>query len=310
MAIAFCAAFPPFFLRAFSRSKEMMGVHCPGQNASCFSLSFFFFFFHHQPFPAYFIYRYSLLSFSDTVCKRFWSSFETRFFRIRINKWWGFYEKLKMRLQRIVRFLKIVFGRVPLRIVLPIFFAGLVTHFWKRYSDRLPRVLLNQEDSRMRSILNRCSLLSQCYSPTLWCNFPWPQMIVLVLWERLRRNSVHFVEETVRTPDLGTVELHWVRGFEPSTLPSYNSSVAQSASLPDNAPVVVFLHTLTGDSRTHCSFVAYALERGWRPVVFSRRGHSVLLSTPKFNLFGDVDDTALMVQRVRAHYPHAFIGYV
>ena len=47
-----------------------------------------------------------------------------------------------------------------------------------------------------------------------------------------------------------------------------------------------------------------ATSRGWRSCVFNRRGHAGLgLTSPRFNVVGDPEDTRLMVARVRARHP-------
>ena len=56
--------------------------------------------------------------------------------------------------------------------------------------------------------------------------------------------------------------------------------------------------------------MSYAACRGWRPCVLNRRGHSgmTLKVVPHFSILGNVDDTALMVDQIRRHYPNNFIG--
>ena len=47
-----------------------------------------------------------------------------------------------------------------------------------------------------------------------------------------------------------------------------------------------------------------ATSRGWRSCVFNRRGHAgVSLTSPRFNVVGDPEDTRVMVDRVRARHP-------
>ena len=56
--------------------------------------------------------------------------------------------------------------------------------------------------------------------------------------------------------------------------------------------------------------MTYAANRGWRSCVLNRRGHSgmTLKVVPHFSVMGNVDDTVLMVDRMRKHYPNNFIG--
>lgn len=47
-----------------------------------------------------------------------------------------------------------------------------------------------------------------------------------------------------------------------------------------------------------------ATSRGWRSCVFNRRGHAGLgLTSPRFNVVGDPEDTRVMVDKVRARHP-------
>ena len=83
-----------------------------------------------------------------------------------------------------------------------------------------------------------------------------------------------------------------------------------TGGLPIDAPVLGILHTITGGSHAHRGFMKYAANRGWRSCVLNRRGHSgmTLKIVPHFSVMGNVDDTVLMVDRMRKHYPNNFIG--
>ena len=83
-----------------------------------------------------------------------------------------------------------------------------------------------------------------------------------------------------------------------------------TSSLPTNAPIVCFLHGVTGHSETMIPFLTYARSRGWRACVFNRRGHSHALMSARFNFIGDTEDTREMVSLVTKRYPDAFIGMV
>ena len=47
-----------------------------------------------------------------------------------------------------------------------------------------------------------------------------------------------------------------------------------SKNLPNDAPVLGILHTITGSARQNIGFMRYAASRGWRSCVLNRRGHS------------------------------------
>ena len=54
----------------------------------------------------------------------------------------------------------------------------------------------------------------------------------------------------------------------------------------------------------------YAAGRGWRSCVLNRRGHSgmTLRIIPHFSIMGNVDDTVLMVEKMKQRFPSNFIG--
>ena len=81
---------------------------------------------------------------------------------------------------------------------------------------------------------------------------------------------------------------------------------------PADAPVCIFLHTITGSAAQTRWLMSAASARGWRPCVFVRRGHAAgKLSSPSFNLLGAVDDVEQQLAAVRRAYPAAsFLGMV
>ena len=72
-------------------------------------------------------------------------------------------------------------------------------------------------------------------------------------------------------------------------------------NLADDAPIVGILHTITGSARQNAGFMHFAAKRGWRSCVLNRRGHSdmPLRVIPHFSIMGNVDDTVLMVDKIR-----------
>ena len=102
--------------------------------------------------------------------------------------------------------------------------------------------------------------------------------------------------ELDRILSVGEISLDWA-----------DSDVTKSLS--EDAPILGILHTITGSSSDYHCFMSYAARRGWRPCVLNRRGHSgmTLKVVPHFSILGNVDDTALMVDKIRMHYPDNFI---
>lgn len=84
-----------------------------------------------------------------------------------------------------------------------------------------------------------------------------------------------------------------------------------SRRLPPDAPVVIFLHTITGSASKTAIYLRTAEKLGYRACVFVRRGHGGPLHKPFFNLMGDVEDVKVQVSAVKQAYPHAsFTGMV
>ena len=43
--------------------------------------------------------------------------------------------------------------------------------------------------------------------------------------------------------------------------------------MPETAPIVIFLHTITGSAKETGYFMRYAVKRGWRTCVFNRQAN-------------------------------------
>ena len=97
--------------------------------------------------------------------------------------------------------------------------------------------------------------------------------------------------------DVGEISLDWA-----------DDEVTKN--LPKDAPILGILHSITGSSKDSRGFMHYAAKRGWRSCVLNRRGHSgmTLRVVPHFSIAGNVEDTALMIDTIRQHFPKNFIG--
>lgn len=78
-------------------------------------------------------------------------------------------------------------------------------------------------------------------------------------------------------------------------------------SLPLNSPAVIVEPGLTCDAQDvpGSSFLRLAVTRGFRVVVVERRGHRHPLTTPRWNLFGDSDDSEQVFNAVKRRLPDA-----
>ncbi|GBG27363.1 Monoacylglycerol lipase ABHD2 [Hondaea fermentalgiana] len=147
----------------------------------------------------------------------------------------------------------------------------------------------------MQRILGRMKL--EAFEPTWWAKSAYPQMALFGFWQatHLLRNS--FERTILVCEDGGEVAVD--RLLEP-----------RGSELPEDAPLAIFLHTLTGGRYDTTEFMRYALQRGWRPFLLVRRGHlGDFLKAPKFNILGCKDDTQLMMDHIAGKWPKArFIG--
>ena len=114
----------------------------------------------------------------------------------------------------------------------------------------------------MEEIIASChSLRSPKYVPTFWAASRWTNLALYTakqLYDKswLRRNN--FSREVVRTGDGGTVSIDYAM-----------------CQLPPAAPLVIFLHTITGSGREVGHYMRAATARGWRSCVFNRKRYLV-----------------------------------
>ena len=170
------------------------------------------------------------------------------------------------------------------------------TLIWQR-----PSTSSNHLCKAAAAIINCCaSLRSPRYEPTPWASWQLANMILLeakcqLLGRLLGRLRVH---RQMVIPD---VYLDW-------------ADDEGTRALPASAPIVAFLHTITGGGEAQDDQnLRLASARGFRAVNLIRRGHSgaPLASRAQWSLLGDVADTRAQVAAVRARFPHAdFLGMV
>lgn len=129
------------------------------------------------------------------------------------------------------------------------------------------------------------------YVPTFWAADTWTNcalFIVKQMYDKSWLRSNSYTREELVLPDGGTVSID----YHPCP------------SLPEEAPLVIFLHTITGSAKETGHFMRYATRRGWRSCVFNRRGHAGMpLTSPRFNCMGEAEDTAAQVSAVLARHP-------
>lgn len=83
-----------------------------------------------------------------------------------------------------------------------------------------------------------------------------------------------------------------------------------SSDFPLDAPTIVVEPglTCTAQDVPGSSFLRRAVDRGFRVVVIERRGHGAPLRAPRWNLFGDSDDTEQIYEMLQERLPDA-VGF-
>ena len=111
----------------------------------------------------------------------------------------------------------------------------------------------------IEKIVKRTAELSNPrYLPTLWTAAMWPNLLLQMAkanFDAKFRNK--FRRDSLRMEDGGTVSVDW-------------PDDAETDSLPPEAPIVIFLHTVTGSSSFTSHYTREATRRGWRSCVFNR----------------------------------------
>lgn len=169
-----------------------------------------------------------------------------------------------------------------------------VRSYWRK--DETPRSRRLAEMIRLQPSLERST-----YTPTPWARSSQANFVLATVRSRLGA-----LRRAVEPPLTGRVS----ETGDPDVLVEWAKDEV-GAALPPDAPIVVFLHTITGSAAQTRWLKSAASARGWRSCCFVRRGHGGRLSSPSFDLLGNADDVELQLAAVRRAYPRAaFVGMV
>ena len=174
-----------------------------------------------------------------------------------------------------------------------------VRAYWKQDDSALSQQL-------MRMLEATPSLEYPTYQPTTWAKSSKANFALALVRSRLGE-----LRRKVEPPLTGGSTGRFSACDEPDVTVEWAKDDACHA-LPPDAPIVVFLHTITGTAAQTRWLTSGASERGWRSCVFVRRGHGgQKLSSPSFNLLGDVGDVELQLAAVKRAFPRAsFVGMI
>jgi len=157
------------------------------------------------------------------------------------------------------------------------------------------------QDGRMADILRRLSqTMDVKYIPPWWATNGWVNLVAFVIKTRvyLGLGSAKLQRQTLHVEDGGEISIDWMDD-------------EATRALPETAPILVVLHTITGCGAESWHFLREVPAYGWRACVLNRRGCSMPLRTPKFSIMGCAVDTRKQMDAVLQRYPRAsFIGMI
>ena len=164
---------------------------------------------------------------------------------------------------------------------------------------------------QMEAIVERCKELQHpCYIPPFWAFDPWVNVLWFMIKQKILTATFWMQHAFLAGAEPLLQRDHVIlEDGETVSIDYYNDSMTQG--LPDNAPIVCVLHTITGDGPSSIWYLQEAAKRGWRSCVFNRRGACRKLGRPVFNLMGCARDTKEQLAEVKKRFPDArFMGMV
>ena len=157
----------------------------------------------------------------------------------------------------------------------------------------LPQLYYKESDLSDYLIQN-CSSLSRVFCPPWWMIANHAQTIMPVF---LPKPDMVFKRELVKLRDEGMLAIDWAT----SGIEELNTS----------APVLLILPGLAGNANGCRHLVKHAVERGFRPVVFNKRGHGgCKITTPRLQNFCDPTDFKQVIEFVERKYPNARLASI
>lgn len=160
-------------------------------------------------------------------------------------------------------------------------------------SYELPK-LVYMDSALAQFVLKKCPSLTQPYIPPVWAKGGHIQTLLPVL---LPKETLVYEREFLQMKDKGVIALDWCVPKEGS-----------GKRLKKSSPVLLVLHGYTGETPGVISLIKEAHAKGFRSVVFNKRGHGGCpLTTPKLQSFGDPTDLRQVVKYIRGRFHHARI---
>lgn len=156
-----------------------------------------------------------------------------------------------------------------------------------------PKIHVNL-DGNVAPIISQMKTLKENYKPTPWL----VNRHIHTMWGmRFRKTTNNYRREIYTFEDQGQCALDW---FE-------------TENMPEDAPILVIIHTLAGGTREPCSnnLANHAKKIGIRAVVFNNRGCSgVKFTSPRFYHALKTDDTTAIINHIKTEFKPKYIFLV
>lgn len=146
-----------------------------------------------------------------------------------------------------------------------------------------------RESALARHLLKKCKLLRYPFCPNIWIQNAHVQTM---LGAMLSSAKVYFDREYLQMTDRGVIALDWV--------------INAGLHIRKNNPILIVIPDLTDEPTSVKNLCFEAAHKGFRIVVFNRRGHgSSVLTTPRLQSIGDPTDLRQAVRYIKARYPRS-----
>ncbi|CAL1534850.1 unnamed protein product [Lymnaea stagnalis] len=165
--------------------------------------------------------------------------------------------------------------------------------FLHKMPPEMPKLYF-RESSLNSYVTEKCKLKERLYSPNYWLSYKHVQTVLPVI---LPKPDVTYEREYLQMRDKGVVAMDWV--------------VHPHVKVKRKTITILVIPPLT-EGAAQVSHICYkASIRGYKAVVFNRRGHGgSYLTTPKLQSFGDPADLRQVIKYIKLRMPKSPLAAV
>ena len=158
---------------------------------------------------------------------------------------------------------------------------------WLWCDDILPKIHC-RDSTLAKHLIRRRGLLNRPYKPPIVLRNGYIQTLVGLIAKPL--GDLQF-EREYKQVGKGVVAIDWF--------------IQHDVKLRRNSPIMLIVPRLTGDAVTVGNLCRTSSRRGFRPVVFNRRGHGhSFLTSPRLTSTGDPSDAREAIGHISDKYPY------